>query len=74
MRGAKAVLICRKTGQFRAVQLLLGHSVVRNFGVEIEDALNIAENIDIYGPGEWSHVVAGPMSAESGKFQMLYCA
>ncbi|MEL6667168.1 MAG: integrase, partial [Pseudomonadota bacterium] len=41
----------RKTGNLRAVQLLLGHtkvdSTVCYLGVELEDALSIAERIDI---------------------------
>jgi len=45
-------LIYRKTGgNLRAVQLLLGHtkvdSTVRYLGVELDDALSIAEKIDI---------------------------
>ena len=40
-----------KTGNLRAVQLLLGHtkmdSAVRYLGVELEDALAIAEAIEI---------------------------
>ena len=51
MRRTKAALIYRKTGNLRAVQLLLGHakvdSTVRYLGVELEDALSIAEGIDI---------------------------
>ncbi len=51
LRRTKAALIYRKTGNLRAVQLLLGHtkvdSTVRYLGVELEDALNIAEKIDI---------------------------
>ena len=51
MRGTKAAEIYRKTGNLRVVQLLLGHtkvdSTVRYLGVELEDALSIAENIDI---------------------------
>jgi site-specific recombinase XerC len=51
MRRTKAAEIYRKTGNLRAVQLLLGHtkidSTVRYLGVEVEDALSIAEKIDI---------------------------
>ena len=47
----KAALIYRKTGNLRAVQLLLGHtkvdSTVRYLGVELDDALSVAEKIDI---------------------------
>jgi site-specific recombinase XerC len=49
MRRTKATLIDRKTGNLRAVQLLLGHtkidSTVRYLGVEVEDALALAESI-----------------------------
>jgi site-specific recombinase XerC len=41
----------RRTGNLRAVQLLLGHtkieSTVRYLGIEVEDTLAIAEQIDI---------------------------
>ena len=51
LRRTKAAEIYRKTGNRRAVQLLLGHtkvdSTVRYLGVELEDALSIAERIDI---------------------------
>ncbi|WP_299961045.1 GNAT family N-acetyltransferase [uncultured Roseobacter sp.] len=51
LRRTKAAEIYRKTGNLRAVQLLLGHtkvdSTVRYLGVELEDALSIAENIDL---------------------------
>ncbi len=51
LRRTKAALIYRKTGNLRAVQLLLGHtkvdSTVRYLGVELEDALSIAEKIEI---------------------------
>jgi integrase len=46
MRRTKATLIYRRTGNLRAVQLLLGHtkieSTVRYLGVEVDDALEIA--------------------------------
>jgi len=55
LRRTKAALIYRKTGNLRAVQLLLGHtrvdSAVRYLGVELDDALSIAEKIDISGFG-----------------------
>ena len=51
IRRTKATLIYRRTGNLRAVQLLLGHtkleSTVRYLGVEVEDALSIAEQVDI---------------------------
>ena len=51
MRRTKVTQIYTKTGNLRAVQLLLGHtkmdSTVRYLGVELEDALAIAEAIEI---------------------------
>jgi len=51
MRRTKATLIYRRTGDLRAVQLLLGHtkieSTVRYLGVEVDDALEIAEKIEV---------------------------
>lgn len=50
MRRTKVTQIHKKTGNLRAVQLLLGHtkmdSTVRYLGVELEDALAIAEAIE----------------------------
>jgi site-specific recombinase XerC len=47
----KAAQIYRKTGNLRAVQLLLGHtkleSTVRYLGIEVDDALAIAEQIEL---------------------------
>jgi integrase len=51
LRGTKATLIYRRTGNLRAVQLLLGHkkieSTVRYLGIEVDDALAIAEQVDV---------------------------
>ena len=51
LRRTKATLIYRRTGNLRAIQLLLGHqrieSTVRYLGVEIDDAIEIAEKVDI---------------------------
>ena len=51
LRRTKATLIYRRTGNLRAVQLLLGHtkieSTVRYLGIEVDDALEIAEKVDI---------------------------
>ena len=51
MRRTKAALIYKKTGNLRAVQLLLGHtkleSTVRYLGIEVDDALHISEQIDL---------------------------
>ena len=47
MRRTKASLIYRRTKNLRAVQLLLGHtkleSTVRYLGIEVDDALEMAE-------------------------------
>ena len=51
LRRTKATLIYRRTGNLRAVQLLLGHakveSTVRYLGIEVDDALAIAEQIEV---------------------------
>jgi integrase len=51
LRRTKATLIYKKTGNLRAVQLLLGHtkieSTVRYRGIEVDDALAVAEQIDV---------------------------
>lgn len=50
MRRTKATLIYRRTKNLRAVQLLLGHtkleSTVRYRGIEVDDALEIAEQTE----------------------------
>ena len=51
MRRTKATLIYKRTKNLRAVQLLLGHSklesTVRYLGIEVDDALEISEQIEI---------------------------
>lgn len=51
IRRTKATLIYKRTGNLRAVQLLLGHtkieSTVRYLGVEVDDALALAEQVDV---------------------------
>ncbi len=51
MRRTKAAQIYKKTGNLRAVQLLLGHtkleSTVRYLGIEVEDALSISEQMEL---------------------------
>ena len=51
LRRTKATLIYRRTGNLRAVQLLLGHtkieSTVRYLGVEVDEALELSEQVDI---------------------------
>ena len=51
MRRTKATLIYRRTKNIRAVQLLLGHtkleSTVRYLGIEVDDALEIAEQTEV---------------------------
>lgn len=54
MRRTKPTLIYRRTKNLRAVPLLLGHSklesTVRYPGVYVNDALEIAEQTEIYSP------------------------
>ena len=51
MRRTKPSLIYRRTKNLRAVQLLLGHtkleSTVRYLGIEVEDALELAEQTEV---------------------------
>lgn len=51
LRRTKATLIYRRTGNLRAVQLLLRHtkieSTVRYLGIDVDDALTIAEQADV---------------------------
>lgn len=51
LRRTKVALIYKKTGNLRACQLILGHgkleSTVRYLGIEVDDALEISEQIDL---------------------------
>lgn len=51
LRRTKATLIYKKTKNLRAIQILLGHtkleSTVRYLGIEVDDALEISEQIEI---------------------------
>jgi integrase len=50
-RRTKASIIYKAAGNLRTVQLLLGHtkieSTVRYLGVDVEDALNLAEHTEV---------------------------
>lgn len=50
MRRTKTPVIYRRTKNLRTVQQLLGHTIestVRYLGIEVEDALEMAEQTDI---------------------------
>lgn len=51
MRRTKVAQIYRKTGNLRAVQILLGHtkleSIVRYLGIEVDDALALSEQVEL---------------------------
>ena len=51
LRRTKASIIYKATGNLRAVQILLGHtkieSTVRYLGVDVEDALTLAESTEV---------------------------
>ena len=51
LRRTKASIIYKQTGNLRAVQILLGHtkieSTIRYQGVDVEDALALAEGMEV---------------------------
>lgn len=51
LRRTKASIIYKATGNIRAIQILLGHTKIENtvryLGVDIEDALTLAEKTEI---------------------------
>ena len=51
LRRTKAAIIYKATGNLRAIQILLGHTKIENtvryLGVDIEDALELAEHTEI---------------------------
>jgi site-specific recombinase XerC len=51
LRRTKASIICKATGNLRAVHILLGHTkiekTVRYLGVDVEDALTLAEGTEV---------------------------
>ena len=51
LRRTKPTQIYKKTGNLRAMQLLLGHtkleSTVRYLGIEVDDALSISEQVEL---------------------------
>jgi site-specific recombinase XerC len=52
MRRTEKAQIYKKTGNLRAVQLLLGYtkleSTVRYLGIEVDDALSISEQVELW--------------------------
>ena len=51
LRRTKTSILSRATGNLRAVQILLGHTKIENtvryLGIDVEDALALAENTEI---------------------------
>jgi len=51
LRRTKAAQIYRKTGNLRAIQLLLGHtkieSTVRYLEIEVDDALSLSQQVEL---------------------------
>ena len=51
LRRTEVALVCGKTGNLRACQLLLGHrkleSTARDLCIEVDDALALSEQVDL---------------------------
>ena len=91
LRRTKATLSYRRTKNLRAVQLLLGHakleSTVRYLGIEVDDALEMAEQTEVQStagregplasvvsrPGTANRVTSlkGRLTPESGQYRSL---
>ena len=71
LRRTKAAQIYKATGNLRAVQLLLGHtmpeSTIRYLGVGIEDALQISERLELWVVGGGSAVLVLPRLDNQGR-------
>jgi integrase len=71
LRRTKATLIYRRTGNLRAVQLLLGHSkiesTVRYLGIEVDDAIVIAEQVDVRAERKCSALMSAISVAIGGE-------
>jgi hypothetical protein len=72
MRRTKVTQIHRKAGNLRAVQLLLGHtklgSTVRYLGIEVDDALHIAEQIEPTSSHRIPPIPSGRLRAKKRTF------
>ena len=70
LRRTKASIIYKATGNFRAVQILLGHtkieSTVRYLGVDVEDALTLAEGTE--SEVAWLLAAAGSQDLNCGRY------
>jgi len=70
MHRIRAPLIYRRTKNLRAVQLLLGHtkleSRVRYLGIEVDDALEMAEQTEVRARLAGSRLPFGHFPAHTG--------
>ena len=77
LRRTKATLIYRRTGNLRAVQLLLGHtkieSTVRYLGIEVDDAIAIAEQVTSKRLGRAEMLCPTSVISGAGLILNFYC-